>query len=74
MTKITKAQFKAIGVAQGHLDVGNPPAFWRIIGSLCRGASSQNQEDALLNLAQAMVGGYRLDFRGRMHRTSEAAR
>lgn len=73
MTKITKVQLKAIAVAQGHLEVGNMTAFWSSIGSLCRAASSENQENALLNLAQAMVEGYRFDFRGRMHRTSEAA-
>jgi len=72
MTKMTKVQLKALQVAQGHIDAGNLPAFHRSIGSLARAASSQNQEDALLNLAQAMVGGYRIDFRGRVILTSEA--
>ena len=72
MTKITKVQYKAFAVAQGHIDAGNLPAFHRIIGSLARSASSQRQEDALLELAQAMVMGYRIDFRGRVILTSEA--
>ena len=73
MTKMTKAQYKAFGVAQGHIDAGNLPAFHRSIGALCRAASSQNQEDCMLDLAQAMVRGYRLDFRGRLRLTSEAS-
>jgi hypothetical protein len=73
MTKMTKAQYKAFGVAQGHIAAGNLPAFYRSIGGLCRAASSQHQEDCMLDLAQAMVGGYRLDFRGRLRLTSGAS-
>jgi tryptophan 2,3-dioxygenase len=73
MTKMTKVQLKALQVAQGHIDAGNLPAFYSSVGHLARAASSQNQENALLNLAEAMVGGYRFDFRGRLVRTAEAA-
>ena len=73
MTKMTKVQLKALQVAQGHIDAGNLPAFHRSIGSLARSASSERQENAILELAQAMLRGYRLDWRGRLARTAEAA-
>lgn len=64
---ITKAQLKALHVAQGHLNAGNLESFYSSVGHLARAASSQKQQDAILDLGQALVTGYRFDFRGRLH-------
>ena len=58
MTKITKAQLKAISVAVGHLEVGNGRAFWRIIGGQCRSAANEDQEQRILQLADQMLRSF----------------
>jgi hypothetical protein len=55
MTKITIVQLKAIAVAVGHLEVGNGRAFWRIIGSQCRGAANEDQEQRILQMADVLI-------------------
>ena len=55
MTKITKAQYKALEFAGGHIAVGNVPAFLRSVAAICRAASSQKQAMAIQSLADAMI-------------------
>jgi|AACY02.11.fsa_nt_gi hypothetical protein len=57
MTKITKAQLKALEFAGGHIAAGNAPAFIRTVESIIRAASSQKQADAVKSLAKAMLRG-----------------
>lgn len=57
MTKITKAQHKALTFAGGHIAAGNVSAFLRSVASIVRAASSQKQADAVQSLADAMITG-----------------
>lgn len=73
MTKITKAQLKALEFAAGHIAVGNVPAFIRSVTAICRAASSEKQAEAVRSVAEAMIPGYSLQFVGPLFETWEAA-
>ena len=73
MTKITKAQLKALDFARGHLAVDNVEAFTRSVTAICRAASSEKQAEAVRSVAEAMIPGYSLQFVGPLFETSEAA-
>ena len=44
---MTKAQNKALTIAAGHLNVGNPAAFLKAVGALVRAATNQKQIEAI---------------------------
>ena len=73
MTKITKAQLKALEFAAGHIAVGNVPAFIRSVTAICRAASSEKQAEAVRSVAAAMIPGYSLQFVGPLFETWEVA-
>ena len=44
---MTKQQNKALEIAAGHLNVGNPAAFLKAVGALVRAAKNQKQIEAI---------------------------
>ena len=44
---MTKQQTKALEIAAGHLNVGNPAAFVRSVAALVRSATNEKQANAI---------------------------
>lgn len=55
---MTKQQTKALKIAAGHLNVGNPAAFVRSVAALVRSATNEKQANAI------KVAAYDIQFGG----------